>query len=323
MPLEGPWKVANPIGLAQRTGPDLSEGVTARAQFPTEAPNPASASLDRLSISDAFDVMNAEDASVAAAVACARPEIVRAVDLVADRLRSGGRYLLVGAGTSGRLAVLDAAECPPTFRTDPSQVQGVIAGGPRALVAAVEGAEDDRAAGGRDLAERGVGPKDVVLGISAGGTAPYVHGALAHARSVGASTIFLACVPRELAPDEAEISIRAVTGPEVVAGSTRLKAGTATKMVLNLISTLAMTRLGKVHGNLMVDVDTRGNAKLRERGIGLVGKLVPCDAARASEMLDRAAGDVKVAIVVGRLGIDAETARRRLAAARGVLADVL
>ena len=297
--------------------------MTARAHFPTEAPNPAAAGLDRLSTSDAFDVMNAEDASVAAAVARAKPEIVRAVDLVAERLRAGGRYFLVGAGTSGRLAVLDAAECPPTFRTDPSQVQGVIAGGARALVAAVEGAEDDRAAGGRDLEGRGVGPKDVVLGISAGGTAPYVHGALALARSVGAATVFLACVPRELAPDEAEVSIRAITGPEVVAGSTRLKAGTATKMVLNLISTLAMVRLGKVHGNLMVDVDTRGNAKLRERGIGLVGKLVPCEPARATELLDRAAGEVKVAIVAGRLGIDADAARRRLAAARGVLADVL
>jgi len=239
--------------------------VSARAHFPTEAPNPASEGLDRLSVADAFDVMNAEDATVAAAVARAKPAIVRAVGIVAERLRAGGRYFVVGAGTSGRLAVLDAAECPPTFRSAPSQVQGVIAGGPRALVAAVEGAEDDRAGGGRAMEERGVGPKDVVLGISAGGTAPYVHGALAYARSAGAATIFLACLPKEIAPDEADVSIRALTGPEIVAGSTRLKAGTATKMVLNLISTLAMVRLGKVHGNLMVDVDTRGNAKLRDR----------------------------------------------------------
>jgi len=297
--------------------------VSARAHFPTEAPNPASEGLDRLSVADAFDVMNAEDATVAAAVARAKPAIVRAVGIVAERLRAGGRYFVVGAGTSGRLAVLDAAECPPTFRSAPSQVQGVIAGGPRALVAAVEGAEDDRAGGGRAMEERGVGPKDVVLGISAGGTAPYVHGALAYARSAGAATIFLACLPKEIAPDEADVSIRALTGPEIVAGSTRLKAGTATKMVLNLISTLAMVRLGKVHGNLMVDVDTRGNAKLRERGIGLVGKLVPCDVARAGELLDRAEGDVKVAIVAGRLGIEPGAARRRLAAANGILADVL
>jgi N-acetylmuramic acid 6-phosphate etherase len=286
-------------------------------------PNPASAGLDRLSIPDAFDVMNAEDASVAAAVARAKPEIVRAIELVAERLRAGGRYFLVGAGTSGRLAVLDAAECPPTFRSAPGEVQGLIAGGARALVAAVEGAEDDREAGGREMEERAVGPKDVVLGISVGGTAPYVHGALAHARSVGAATIFLACVPVDLAPDEAEVSIRVITGPEVVAGSTRLKAGTATKMVLNAISTLAMVRLGKVHGNLMIDVDTRGNAKLRERGIGLVARIVPCDAARARELLDRAGGDVKVAVVLGRLGIDADSARRRLAAAKGVLAELL
>jgi N-acetylmuramic acid 6-phosphate etherase len=297
--------------------------VSSRAHFPTEAENPASEGLDRLSVADAFDVMNAEDASVASAVARAKPEIVRAIGIVADRLRAGGRYFVVGAGTSGRLAVLDAAECPPTFRTDPSLVQGVIAGGARALVSAVEGAEDDAAAGRREMEERGVGPKDVVLGISAGGTAPFVHGALAQARSAGAATIFLACVPKELAPDEADVSIRAVTGPEVLAGSTRLKAGTATKMVLNLVSTLAMARLGKVHGNLMVDVDTRGNAKLLERGIGLVAKIVPCDPTRARDLLKEAEGEVKVAVVVGRLGIDAASARRRLAAAKGVLADAL
>jgi len=294
-----------------------------RDHLPTEQQNPRSADLDLLSIEQAFDVMNAEDASVAASVARAKPEIVAAVEIVAGRLARGGRLLYVGAGTSGRLGVLDATECPPTFRTDPRQVQGVIAGGSRALVAAVEGAEDDRAAGGRDLEGQGVGPRDVVLGIAAGGTTPYVHGALAYARSAGAATIFLACVPKELAGDEADVSIRVVTGPELIAGSTRLKAGTATKMVLNAITTLAMTRLGKVHGNLMVDVATRGNAKLRDRGIHLVARLVPCDAKRAEQLLDAAEGEVKVGVVMGVRSLNAQQARSRLAKAGGVLRAAL
>jgi N-acetylmuramic acid 6-phosphate etherase len=303
------------------SSPSPSEGP--RAGFPTEQENPASANLDRLQLADAFDVVNHEDAGIAAAVARAKPEIVAAIEIVSERLAAGGRLFYVGAGTSGRLGVLDAAECPPTFRTEPGLVQGVIAGGARALVASVEGAEDGRAAGGRELEERGVGKKDVVFGIAAGGTTPFVHGALAGARAAGAATIFFACVPRELAPDEADVSIRVITGPEVIAGSTRLKAGTATKMVLNLVSTLTMVRLGKVHGNLMVDVDTRGNAKLRERGIDLVSKLVPCERNRAEAFLDAADGEVKVAVAMGRFSIDASAARARLAAARGFLSGAL
>lgn len=294
-----------------------------RDHLPTEQQNPRSADLDLLSIDEGFDVMNAEDATVAASVARAKPDIVAAIELVAGRLARGGRLFHVGAGTSGRLGVLDATECPPTFRTDPRQVQGVIAGGSRALVAAVEGAEDDRAAGGRDLESLGVGPRDVVLGIAAGGTTPYVHGALAHARAAGAATIFLACVPKELAGDEADVSIRVITGPEVIAGSTRLKAGTGTKLVLNTITTLAMTRLGKVHGNLMVDVATRGNSKLRERGIALVARLAACDSKRAEQLLDAAGGEVKVAVVMGVRSLGAEPARARLAEAGGVLRAAL
>jgi len=294
-----------------------------RDHLPTEQVNAGSADLDLLTVSQAFDVMNAEDAGVAASVARAKADIVRAVELVADRLARGGRLFHVGAGTSGRLGVLDAAECPPTFRTDPAQVQGVIAGGSKALVSAVEGAEDDRAAGARDLAQRGVGASDVVLGIAAGGTTPYVHGALAHARAAGAATIFLACVPKELVGDEADVSIRVVTGPELIAGSTRLKAGTATKMVLNAVTTLAMTRLGKVHGNLMVDVATLGNAKLRERGIGLVAQLVPCDRKEAEGLLDRAGGSVKLAVVMAQTGSSQAEARARLQGAGGVLRRAL
>jgi N-acetylmuramic acid 6-phosphate etherase len=294
-----------------------------RDHFETERPNPASERLDELPVAEAFDVMNAEDARVAAAVAAAKPEIVRAIELVVDRLSRGGRLLYFGAGTSGRLGVLDAAECPPTFQSDPSQVQGVIAGGEGALTSAVEGAEDSRDSGARDVDSRGVGALDVAFGIAAGGTTPYVHGALARARELGAATVFLACVPREQARDEADVSIRVVTGPEVLSGSTRLKAGTATKLVLNSVTTLAMARLGKVHGNLMVDVETRANAKLWQRGIALVQRIVGCDRARAEELLGAAGGRVKVAAVMGCTRVDADAARARLERTRGFLRRAL
>jgi len=285
-----------------------------REHFPTELANPRSAELDTLDASAAFDVMNTEDASVVSAVRAAKADIVRAIELVSERL---GRY--VGAGTSGRLGVLDASECPPTFCTDPALVQGVIAGGPSALTSSIEGAEDDRAGATRELEARGVGPKDIVFGIAAGGTTPYVHGALESAKKRGAATIFFACVPRELATDWADISIRVVTGPEVLAGSTRLKAGTATKMVLNMITTLSMARIGKVYGNLMVDVQTAGNAKLWQRGIGLVARIVECDRARAEQLLKAADGSVKVAVVMGRRKLDAHAARLLLEHERGSL----
>jgi len=294
-----------------------------RDHFDTERANPASENLDLLSVADAFDVMNAEDARVAAAVAAAKPAIVRAVELVAGRLSAGGRLVYFGAGTSGRLGVLDASECPPTFQSDPAQVQGVIAGGEHALTQAIEGAEDSRAGGARDADTRTLGPKDVAFGITAGGTTPYVLGALSRARERGAATVFLACVPREQAPDDADVSIRVVTGPEVLAGSTRLKAGTATKMVLNLVTTLAMARLGKVHGNLMVDVTTLANAKLWQRGVALVERLVSCDRARAEELLTAADGRVKVAAIMGLARVSADSARVRLERAGGFLRRAL
>lgn len=290
-----------------------------REHFETERANPASEGLDELSIADAFDVMQREDAAIPRAIAAARADVVRAIELVADRLARGGRLLYFGAGTSGRLGVLDASECPPTFHSDPRQVVGVIAGGERALTNAVEGAEDSSAGGAADVDARAVGALDVVFGITAGGTTPYVHGALARAKERGAATVFLACVPREQASDAADVSIRVVTGPEVVSGSTRLKAGTATKLVLNMVTTLAMTRLGKVHGNLMVDVDTRANAKLWQRGITLVARVVGCDRARAEELLSLADGRVKVASVMGVAHVDPDEARARLERAGGIL----
>jgi N-acetylmuramic acid 6-phosphate etherase len=294
-----------------------------RDHLPTEQPNSASADLDQLALDAAFDVINDQDAEVAAAVARAKTEIVRAIELVAERLARGGRYFACGAGTSGRLCVLDATECPPTFHTDPERVQGVLAGGADALTRAVEGAEDSRAAGRSALLDRGLAARDVVLAVSAGGTTPFAHGALDAARERGAASIFLACVDREHAPDRADVSIRVITGPEVIAGSTRMKAGTATKLVLNTISTLAMVRLGRVHSNLMVDVNTHGNAKLWQRGIDLVARLSACDRPRAEEFLQRADGRVKVAVIMARRGVDAAGARARLDDAGGFLRRAL
>jgi len=300
-----------------------------RDHFETERPNPASADLDRMNVADAFDVMNGEDAKVARAVAAAKDSIVRTVEIAAERLARGGRLIYVGAGTSGRLAVVDASECPPTFQTDPEMVQGVIAGGERAFTRAVEGAEDSREAGALEVRARNIGANDVVMGIAAGGTTPFVHGAIAEAKLRGAATVFFACVPRDQAPDDADVSIRVVTGPEVIAGSTRLKAGTATKLVLNLVSTLTMVRLGKVFGNWMVDVNTRGNAKLWQRGISLVARLVAVDAGadadrvRAETLLSTADGRVKIAVLMGRLGIDRTSAEKRLEAAHGFLRRAL
>lgn len=289
----------------------------------TEAANPASAELDRLPVERALELFDADERAVLAALEGARPAIARAIELVGERLARGGRLIYVGAGTSGRLGMLDASECPPTFRSDPRAVQAVVAGGERALVRAVEGAEDDAEAGAAAMDARRVEAADVVLGISASARAPFVRAALARARERGAATVMLACVPFDEAPDGADVSIRAPTGPELVAGSTRLKAGTLTKLVLNRISTLAMVRLGKVHGNRMVDVDAGANHKLWRRGVGLVAELARVDERSAEAALRAAQGEVKVAIVGLRLELDPDAARARLAAAGGRLADVL
>ena len=294
-----------------------------RGHLLTEQVNPASASLDALSIAGAFDVMNAEDAKIAAAVANAKPQIVAAIGLIASRLKSGGRLIYVGAGTSGRLGVLDAAECPPTFLSDPEMVQGVISGGDAALKRSIENAEDDPAAGAAAMDERGVSDRDVIFGIAAGGTTPFVHGALQRGRERNAATVFLACVPIAQAGDGADVSIRVLTGPEVITGSTRLKAGLATKMVLNLISTLTMVQLGKVYGNLMVDVNARGCSKLTDRAVRTVMRVTGLAREDAARLLERADWHVKTAIVVHALSIEPSEARRRLEAAGGFVRKVL
>jgi N-acetylmuramic acid 6-phosphate etherase len=286
--------------------------VEARGHLATEGRNPASAELDRLTTEQAVALFQREDRGIHDALEAARPAVARAVDLIAARLREGGRLIYVGAGTSGRLATLDAAECPPTFQSDPGQVRAVMAGGAAALREAVEGAEDDERAAPRELERLGLTARDVVFGISAGGTTPFVHAALAFARERGAGTVFLACVPVEQAPDAADVSIRVTTGPELVAGSTRLKAGTATKLVLNTVSTLVMTRLGKVHGNLMVDVDTGANAKLLERATRIVRELTGLGPEQAGRLLERAQGRAKVAVAMHALDCDAPAARRAL-----------
>ena len=294
-----------------------------RGHLTTEQRNPRSMQLDRLSTSQAFDLINSQDATVSSAVAAAKDSICRAIDLVVAAFRSGGRLIYVGAGTSGRLGTLDAAECPPTFLSDPSMVQGVIAGGSEALVRSIEGAEDEPRDGVSAIDRKEVGPQDVVLAIATGGTTPFVHGAIDRARQLGAKTVFLACVPEDQVPDRADVSIRVITGPEVLTGSTRLKAGTATKMVLNTITTISMVRMGKVYENLMVDVDSRVNSKLIDRGTRMVQTVTGLSREASLALLQTADGQVKTAIVMHARNVDRRTAERLLAEADGHIAPVL
>ena len=289
----------------------------------TEQRNPRSTRIDQLSTIEIVDLINAEDRMVAQAVGEEREQIARAVDLVVETFKQGGRLFYVGAGTSGRLGVLDAAEMPPTYGTDPELVQGIIAGGYAALTRAQEGAEDHRDAGARDLAARGVTGQDFVLGIATSGTTPYVHGALQRARELGARTGFLLCTyPSEELQRTHDVVIAPLVGPEPITGSTRMKAGTATKLVLNTITTSAMVRLGKVYGNLMVDLQVTC-AKLRDRGQRILMETVGVERDDAADLLDRAGGHVKTAIVMARLGVEQDEARRRLQDAGGVLVQVV
>lgn len=285
----------------------------------TEQRNPRSDGIDRLTSLGIVRVINTEDARVAAAVGAESEAIARAVDLALAAFRAGGRLIYVGAGTSGRLGVLDAAEMPPTYGTEPRMVQGVIAGGYAALVRAQEGAEDHPAEGTAAMDEKEVGPADFVIGIATSGTTPYVHGALGRARERGARTGFLLCTPppRSLV-EEHDVVIAPLTGPEVITGSTRMKAGTATKMVLNTITTAAMVRFGKVDGNLMVDLQVTCE-KLQDRGERILRVTLGVGRPEARELLERAGGHVKTALVMYRLGIDADTARTALQEVGGVI----
>jgi N-acetylmuramic acid 6-phosphate etherase len=288
----------------------------------TEARNPASEDLDSLTPLELVRLINAEDAKCAAAVAEVAEPIAKAIEAIANRLMHGGRLIYVGAGTSGRLGILDAAECPPTFRSDPSQVLGIIAGGPGAMLKAVEGAEDSPTMAAEDLRKIDLCSHDVLVGIATSGRTPYVIGALDFARSQGAFTIGLACNKDALLSSRADISIIPVVGPEVLSGSTRMKAGTATKMVLNMLSTGAMVRLGKTYGNLMVDLNAT-NHKLTERAKRIVSTLTGLSADAAAALLEQCSGEVKTAIVSHRLAISPDEARAALQSARGHLRGAL
>jgi len=286
----------------------------------TEQRNPRTTRIDQLSSLEIVDLVNAEDRLVAPAVSDERRNIARAIDMIVDSLRRGGRLFYVGAGTSGRLGVLDASEMPPTYRTDPEMVQGVMAGGYEALTRAQEGAEDHPEDGAAAMDERNVDGNDFVLGIAASGTTPFVHGALKRARERGARTGFLLCTyPSEELQQAHDVVIAPLVGPEVVTGSTRMKAGTATKMVLNMLSTAAMVKTGKVYGNLMVDLQVTCQ-KLQDRGERILMETVGVDRAEAERLLDAADGHVKTAIVMKRFGIDAAAAREKIEKAGGSLA---
>ena len=288
----------------------------------TEQVNPASASIDRLATAEMLEVINREDQKVADAVARAIPAIAQAVDAIVAAMERGGRLFYIGAGTSGRLGVLDAAECPPTFSVPPDLVQGIIAGGEAALSRATETTEDDPAIGARDLDQRGFTGRDVLVGIATSGRTPYVLGAISEARRLGATTIGVSCTPESELSRVVDIAIEALPGAEIVAGSTRMKAGTATKLVLNMLSTGTFIRRGYVFGNLMVNVQPK-NSKLRDRALRIVAKAAGVSGERAAELLAAASDSVRVAIVMERAHVDRAAAERMLAEAGGRVAAAL
>jgi N-acetylmuramic acid 6-phosphate etherase len=293
-----------------------------RSHLLTEQRLPESMSLDAMPLADAVALMNRQDAIAVGAVAAEQANIVRAIELVVAAFRAGGRLIYVGAGTSGRLGVLDASECPPTFRVEPEMVQGIIAGGDAAMFRAREGAEDKPEDGAAAIDARQITSKDVVMGIATGGTTPFVHGALRRATQLGARTIFLSCVQSVPGEPPVDLVIRPLTGPEVVTGSTRLKAGTATKLVLNTISTLAMVQLGKVYENLMVDLRAT-NQKLWDRGARIISTLTSLPREQAMALLRQADGHVKLAIVMHRRNLPPADAQQLLDRAQGRLRDAL
>lgn len=287
----------------------------------TEQRNPNTTNIDQLSALEIVQRINAEDQTVAMAVQATLPQIAQAVEGIVERLGRGGRLIYLGAGTSGRLGILDAVECVPTFNTEPEQVQALVAGGDTAFLKAVEGAEDNRDAAAADLKARSLGANDALIGIAASGRTPYVLGGIAYGRSIGALTVGVSCnVPSALL-DAVEIGIGVPVGPEVITGSTRMKAGTAQKMVLNMLSTAAMIRLGKVYGNLMVDVKVT-NEKLKGRARGILEEITGLDAEAAAKLLDESGNQVKVAAVMHHRQVDRETAQRILEENDGFLRRV-
>ncbi len=287
----------------------------------TERRNPRSAQIDRATTGELLRIINDEDAGIAAAVEAAIPTMAGFLDQLVDRVREGGRLFYIGAGTSGRLGVLDASECPPTFGVSPELVQGIIAGGEAALSRATEASEDNASTGASDLAARGFRGDDTLVGIAASGRTPYVIGAIRAARAMGALTAAVVCVEGSALAGEAEFAIAIPVGPEVITGSTRMKAGTATKLALNMISTGLMVRLGYTYGNLMVNVQPK-NEKLADRARRIVAEATGRPADEAAELFIAAGRDVKTAIVMGKLGMVRDAAAALLAEKNGILSEV-
>ncbi len=296
--------------------------VTIIAMTTTEQPNPNTAEIDRVSTLEALRIINAEDKKVADAIAQVLPAIANAVDGIVERLARGGRLIYIGTGTSGRLGVLDASECPPTFGVSPELVQGIIAGGYEACYKAVEASEDDRVAGATDLQARKVNANDVVVGIAASGRTPYTIGAVEYARRIGALTACITCNGNTALAAAVEIPIEPIVGPEVIAGSTRLKSGTAQKLVLNMLSTMAMVRLGYVTGNRMANMQTK-NIKLRERAVGIVQDECKIDEAVARAVLEAADWKLPVALVMQQANVNQEAAETALAKANQSVAQAV
>lgn len=293
-----------------------------RSQLLTEQRNPRTFNIDCKTTLEIVDIINAEDASVFTAVYKEREHIAHAADLIVTAFMEGGRLMYVGAGTSGRLGILDATECPPTYGSDPALITGIIAGGEKAVFQSVEGAEDFPEYGARDIQQKGVSHKDVVVGITTGGTTPYVIGALFEAKKRNAKTIFLCCNKETLPHFEVDIIIRPITGPEVITGSTRMKAGTATKLILNMLTTTSMIKIGKVYENLMVDLRAT-NVKLADRAERIIMTVTGINREDAKKLLDLAFGNAKIAIVMQKLGIDYPEAKKRLDAQGGFVRKVL
>jgi N-acetylmuramic acid 6-phosphate etherase len=287
-------------------------------QLVSEARNPRSMEIDLLSTPEILALMNDEDAGVPAAVAKVIPAIGQAVEAIVAAFQAGGRLIYVGAGTSARLGVLDASECPPTFSVSDRLVIGLIAGGERALTNAVEGAEDDPEEGKRNLRDVGLAASDVVVGIAVSGRTPYVLGALDYARDIGSTTVSLTCNPASALAMAADIAISPVVGPEILTGSTRLKSGTAQKLILNMLTTASMIRLGKIYQNLMVDLSI-SNGKLQARAIRIVAEAVGCSTESAEDHLEAGGGNVKLAILMALTGLDRRSACDRLKRANGFL----
>ncbi|WP_099237452.1 N-acetylmuramic acid 6-phosphate etherase [Synechococcus sp. BDU 130192] len=293
-----------------------------RGHLLTEQVNPQSQNLDQMSALELVDLFNQEDQKTLEAIANAREALAQAIEITSDALMRGGRLFYVGAGTSGRLGVLDAAECPPTFCTPPELVQGIIAGGAGALVRSSEDLEDRAEDGKKAITQRQITELDVVVGITAGGTTPYVQGALIAAQQRGAKTIFISCVPAEQVPLAADVDIRLLTGPEILAGSTRLKAGTVTKMALNILSTSVMVKLGKVYGNRMIDVAVT-NHKLHDRALRILQDLTDLSREEAAILLEKSQRRVKIALLMHWKNVDASEAEHLLKVHQGNLRTAL